>query len=161
MTKTTRNVLLLIVGLVVFCAIAIVGFGVWFFTSALEQTPADVARATESFAEVRGRFQNGEPLLSMTPQGPVFVRQPPATPPARDLESLRLIAWDPEEGQLARVTIPFWLVRLKEGPFSISASTILPNVRVSMTADELERYGPSLLLDQQDEDGSRVLIWSE
>ena len=94
MTKTTRNVLLFIVGLVVFCTIAIVGFGVWFFTSALEQTPADAARATQSFAEVRGRFENGEPILSMTPQGPVFARQPPATPPANTDVSLEKIGSD-------------------------------------------------------------------
>jgi hypothetical protein len=43
----------------------------------------------------------------------------------------------------------------------MSASTILPNVKVSMTARELERYGTAIVLDQLDEDGSRVPIWTE
>ena len=52
-------------------------------------------------------------------------------------------------------------MQLRDGPFSISASTFLPNVRVSIRAAELERYGPALLMDQSDQDGARVLIWTE
>jgi hypothetical protein len=160
-TKTVKTVLLVVVGLVFFAFIGIVSFGVWFFTSALETAPADEARATRSVADVRARFANTEPLLRMTDQGPVWSRRPPQTSPSRDLQRVRFIGWSPDEQRLTEVTLPFWLLRMKEGPFSVSASSILPNVRVSVTATELERYGPALLFDHMDEDGSRVLIWTE
>ena len=160
MTKSAKTVLLLIVGLVGVAGIAVVGFGVWFFTSALESVPADQAHATQSFADVRSRFDGSRPIIRLTEHGPVFEQAPPAIPP-RNLESIRLIAWDPDDEQLTSVSIPFWLVRMRDGPFSISGSTILPNVKVSITARDLERYGPALLIDQTDEDGSRVLIWTE
>ncbi len=161
MTKTTKTVLLVLTGVVVCTAILVAGVGVWFFTSAVESVAVDGSEAARSFADVRARFAGSEPVLVMADSRPQFTRQPPATPPARELESLRLMAWDPDERQLANVTIPFWLVKLRDGPFSISASTFLPNVRVSIRAAELERYGPALLMDQSDQDGARVLIWTE
>jgi hypothetical protein len=30
-----------------------------------------------------------------------------------------------------------------------------------ITVEDLERYGPILILDQKDTDGSRVLVWSQ
>jgi len=30
-----------------------------------------------------------------------------------------------------------------------------------MTMDEVERYGPALVLNHVEEDGSRVLVWTE
>lgn len=161
MTKTTKTVLLTLAGIVVCTAILVVGVGVWFFSSAIETLQADGPAAAQSFADVRARFAGSDPVLAMSDSGPRFTRQPPAAGPEREVENLRLIAWDPEEGQIASVTIPFWLVKLRDGPFSISASTVLPNVRLSIRASELEQYGPALLMDQSGEDGSRVLIWTE
>lgn len=160
MQKTTKTVLLVLTGVVLLVGVTAVGLGVWFFTSAIESAPADAAQATASFSEVRARFPVGDPVLEMTDAGPRWNRQPP-TGPVRSLETLRLIAWDPDDGELARVTIPFWLVQMRDGPFSLSASTFLPNVRLSVRAADLERYGPAVLMDHQAEDGARVLIWTE
>jgi hypothetical protein len=160
MKKTTKTVLLVLVGVVLCVAITVVGLGVWFFTSALQTVTADEPEAARTFADVRARFADTEPVLVMTESGPRFARQPPAAP-AGQLERVRLIAWDPDEGRMASVTIPFWLIQMRDGPFSISASTFVPNVRASVRAADLERYGPALLFDQRDEDGSRVMIWTE
>ena len=160
MTRTTKTIVLVIVGFVILSAITIVGLGVWFVTSAIDTVAADETTATQSFADVRSRFAGRDPILTMTDRGPIFAQPPPEMPP-QDLETIRLIAWDPNEEQLASFTLPFWLVRMRDGPFSISASTMLPNVKVSLRAHDLERYGPALLIDQVDEDGSRVLIWTE
>jgi hypothetical protein len=161
MKKTTKTVLVILVGVVLCVTITVVGLGVWFFASAIQTVAADPPAAAQSFADVRARFNGVDPILVMRDTGPEFVRQPPETPPGRKLERVRLIAWDPDENQLASVTIPFWLVKMRDGPFSISASTFVPHVRVSVRGSQLERYGPALLFDQQVEDGSRVIIWTE
>lgn len=160
MRKSTKTVLAVLAGVVVLVGVTVVGLGFWFFTSVVETTPADVTQASASFSEVRARFLGGEPVLEMTGDGPRFVRQPPAEP-VRSIETIRLIAWAPDEGELARVAIPFWLVQMRDGPFSISSSTFVPNLKLTVRAADLERYGPAILIDHQNEDGERVLIWTE
>ena len=161
MTKTGKSILLVVLALIVFVVVMVVSAGVWFFTSALQTVAADQTRATQSFADVRGRFDGSDPVLRMTDSGTVVTRQPPDTRPGRELQKVSLIAWDPDEERLATVTLPFWLLRMKDGPINLSARSAVPNVRVSLTVTELERYGPALLLDHTDGDGARVLVWTE
>jgi hypothetical protein len=73
------------------------------------------------------------------------------------------MAFDRDDGQLVRVTVPFWLLRLApEGKLS-SSSDALRGVKGAehLTVQQLEALGPGLLVDHRDEDGSRVLIWTE
>src|SRR5688572_7431738 len=161
MTKTGKTVLLVVAGLIICIGIVGVAATVWFFTSAFESVAADEGRATRSFADVRARFNGSVPVLDMTDRGPVVTRKAPEAIPGRDLNNVHLIAWDPRDEQLTTVTLPFWMLRLKEGPINVSAESAVPDVRLSMTVEELERYGPAILIDHREQDGSRVLIWTE
>ena len=161
MTKTGKTVLLVVGGLIICVGIVGVATAVWFFTSAFQSVSADEGRATRSFADVRARFNGSVPLLEMTDRGPVVTRKTPDAIPGRDLKNVHLIAWDPGDEQLATVTLPFWVLRLKDGPINISAESAVPDVRHSMTVEELERYGPAIIIDHTEQDGSRVLIWTE
>jgi hypothetical protein len=160
MTKTAKTVLLAIVALVAMCGIVVVGLAIWFFTSALESVPADEAQATRSFAEVRAKFANRTPLFELTDHGPVLADETGAKTAAGQIESVRVIAWNADEQKLATVSLPFWMLRMTDGPINVSASSPA-STRLTVTADELERYGPTLLIDAEEEDGSRVLIWTE
>ena len=161
MTKTGKTILLVVVGLIVCVAIVGAGTAVWFFTSALETVAADEGRATQSFADVRARFNGSGPILRMTDREPVVTRKPPEASAAPDLKNVHLIAWDSGDEKLATVTLPFWMLRLTERPINISGETAVPGVRLSVTVQELERYGPAIWIDHADQDGSRVLIWTE
>ena len=99
--------------------------------------------------------------MLMKEERPVLVREPPNAPRAQALQRLHMIGWDPDREVLAHVTLPFWLVRMKPGNINLSASSAVPNVRVSLTVEELERYGPALVLDHTGDDGAHVLIWTE
>jgi hypothetical protein len=162
-TKKTKTVLLVVVGLIICVGIVGVGAAVWFFTSAFETVAADETRATRSFEEVRARFGGAGPVLRMTDDGPVVAREPPQVRPARDLQSVHLLAWNPQDERLATFTLPFWLMRMKEGPIDISAESAgwSRSAKMSMTVEELERYGPALLIDHADEDDGRILVWTE
>ena len=161
MTKTGKTILLVVVGLVVCFAIVAAGGVVWFLTSALETTAADKGTATQSFADIRARFEGNDPILKMTAGGPLLTRQPPSTSAPHPVKAVRLVAWDPDEQKLSTVTLPFWMLRFTDGPINVSAESSVPDVRLSMTVEELERYGPAVWIDHEDLDGSRVLIWSE
>src|SRR5918993_5702722 len=142
MTKTGKTVLLAVVALVTMCGIVVVGLAIWFFTSALESVPADEAQAARSFAEVRAKFGNRTPLLEVTDRGPVLVDKTGDRTAAGDIESVRVIAWNADEQKLATVSLPFWILRVTDGPINVSASSAT-STRLTVTADELERYGPT------------------
>src|SRR5688572_13663733 len=108
MTKTGKTILMAVVALIFLVGMTVVGFGVWFFTSALDTVASDEAGATQSFDEVRGRFAGSEPVLRMTERGPVVSRQPPSAPgnaaqasretgTRSDLQRVRVMAWDADE----------------------------------------------------------------
>jgi hypothetical protein len=72
------------------------------------------------------------------------------------------MAYDSDDEKVVRMDLPFWMLRLKMrgGRFDVGGSNVdLAKLRI--TVEDLERYGPTLILDHKGSDGSRVLIWSQ
>lgn len=55
----------------------------------------------------------------------------------------------------------FWLIRLKTEPFEVAVEAADVSGRFEITVDEVERYGPALLLDHQESGGGRLLVWTD
>jgi hypothetical protein len=73
-----------------------------------------------------------------------------------------VLVWDPRENRLVSVAIPFWLLRLKSGPIEFSAyASGWDDDRVDLRPEEIERYGPGIILDTTSPKGERVLLWAE
>jgi hypothetical protein len=77
------------------------------------------------------------------------------------LDALHIMVWDPGDGRLARFRLPFWLLRMKSDPIRLSAYTTGMDDRVDLRPEDIERYGPGILLDTGTETGERVLLWTE
>lgn len=163
MKKTTLQALMIIAGVLILLAIVGLGSAVWLFTRSVTVGAADEASATRSFDEIRRRFAGVKPVLEIDENDdPVVARRPPAERPGPPLSVLHIMAWDPDDGSLARIDIPFWLLRLKSGPIEIvSDQTPLGDNELGITVEELERFGSTLVLDRAVEGGDRVLIWTE
>jgi hypothetical protein len=72
------------------------------------------------------------------------------------------MAFDPEDGRVVRLAIPFWLLRLKTGRGSIDLNGSRMNLEdLKLSVAELERFGPSLIVDHTSPEGDRVLVWSQ
>ena len=134
---------------------------VWFFTSAFEVSPADEATAEARFQELRDHFREVEPIFTMGPNGPVLNRQPPPKPADGQLRRLEILGWDRNDEDLYRVTIPFWIIQMTPGGINVSSGEAKRSVRLSLSADDLEGYGPTLLLDHTDEEGYHLVLWTE
>ena len=158
MKRRTATILMTVVGVVVFLGIVGLSLGVWFFTSVFDSETADEPAATLSFDEVRRRFPGQQPVLDIVDdQKAVVRREPPVETPAGSLQRLQLLAWDPRDRDLARITLPFWLLRMKP-----ASSRVTVNHReIDITVEQIERYGPVLLIDHQSQGGDRLLIWTE
>src|SRR5207249_525554 len=77
--------------------------------------------------------------------------------------NLHILAWNPDRGRLARVSVPFWLLRMGHGKFNLvpSEGSGFTLERLNLDVPDLERIGPALVLDYGAQSGERVLIWTE
>ena len=72
------------------------------------------------------------------------------------------MAFDPDDGRVVRLAIPFWLLRLKTGGGSIDFNGNRMNLEdLKLSVADLERFGPTLIVDHASADGNRVLVWSQ
>jgi hypothetical protein len=141
-------------------AIVCVGLVVILFVRATEFATADEAQADAVWQEIRGRFANARPVLEMRAgETAVLSRDVPASPAERPLQSLHIAAWDRDDRGLFRMTVPFWLLRFKSGAITIGEAAYAH--RLDITPEQLERFGPALLVDHEAPGGDRVLVWTE
>lgn len=156
------------VALGIFVLFVIIAAGGLFLAFSLLRQNMDVTAmsetaAAEEFAAVRARFAGRQPLFQLIDGRPQMVSDSStrATPP-QSVSSVNLLAWDEDDEQLVRVSIPFWLLRLKSGPIRITASSAgLVDREFDFRVEDVERHGPGLLLDLPDQRDGRVLIWAE
>jgi hypothetical protein len=162
MKKETVRTVMIIVGVLILVAIVGLGSAVWLFTRSFTVGKADEASASQRFDEVRERFAGLTPVLDIRDEEPVVTRRPSESGTGTRLTSLRIIHWDPDDDSFARIDLPFWLLRLKSGPIEIASNHgRMDNRDLGITIEELERYGPTLVLDHEGRGGERVLIWTE
>jgi hypothetical protein len=159
MKKETARALMIVAGVVILLVIVGLGSAVWLFTQTIDRADADEQSADAAFSEVRQRFGNPKPILDVKDGEPVLTRKPPDVAHPSRLSMLHVIAWDPDDEGLTRVDLPFWLIRLKSGPIEISSKSGFEDL--NLTVEDLERFGPALLVDHVGRGGDRVLIWTE
>lgn len=162
--KTWIWVIVGIAGVGILCVIAMAAAGIYYFTQNIEARKATPAVAASEFDAVRERFRGQKPLIELDERGR-FLRSNtdrPAPDNPKRPEHLYVLAFDPDDEGLVKVTIPFWLLRLKTGNSRIdfgSGGVDFEDLKLSV--EDLERFGPTLILDQTNRGGDRVLVWSQ
>jgi hypothetical protein len=162
MKKQTLRALLIIIGLLVLLFIAGVGSALWLVMRSFDAAKVDSASAAQEFDRVRSQFGGVEPLIAIRDEEPVITRKPPAPASSARLTTMHVLAWDAEDDDFVRLHLPFWLLRLKSGPIEImSDRSWMRDDDLGITVDELERHGPTLVLDHRAHQGTRVMVWTE
>jgi len=148
-------------GVAVFVVFVILGaavFSISWVREHLDVAASSAAEADAAFDEVRRRFPDRAPLLELSETG-AKTNRPPDDAPRTSLTTLHVLAFDADEGQIARFDLPFWLLRLKEGPIRFGTyASGLDRLRTSLTVADLERYGPGIIVDAGLRD-ERALLW--
>ena len=156
----------IIVGVAVFCVLALVAVvgGAFFYMSRhIETKSATAASAAREFDAIRSGFAGQRPLIELDRNGHFLRantdRQPPANAQAPD--QLRILAFDPSDGRIVQVSVPFWLLRMKARNATIDLNGNRMDLEdLRLTIQDLERQGSALIVDHQAPDGDRVLVWS-
>ena len=118
MEKSTRrtwiSIVIASVIIVGILAVAAVGGTAYFFYRHINAQYAPRESADEQFAAARARFSGQKPLIEIRRDDePIVHRELFAEAHSNaKLETLRVLAYDPDERKLVRVTIPFWIAFL-------------------------------------------------
>ena len=157
-------VIIAVVVIGVLCVVAIAGIGLYFFSQHVETRTASPANAARDFEQVKARFAGQKPLIELDDHGRYLRSNTDRTPPAnaKSPESINVMAFDPDDGRIVRLTIPFWLVRMKMRGATIDLNGNHMDLEdLRLTAEDLERFGPTLIVDHKNSSGERVLVWSQ
>ena len=155
----------IIVGIVtlgILGVITLAAAGLWFVRSHVNVQPTTVAAATTDFQAIRDRFANQKPLIELDDRGNFVHANTDRPNGTKRPESLNVMAFDAREEHVVRVEIPFWILRLKtRGTLVDVGSGNIDLQKLRLTVDDLERFGPTLIVDHKDMNGSRVVVWSQ
>jgi hypothetical protein len=151
-----------IVAFGILCVIAMAAAGLWFVRSHVDIRPASTASVTDEFQTIRARFADQKPLIELDERGNVFHANTDRPTSTQHVQSLNIMAFDPDDEKVVKMDLPFWLLRLKmRGTHFDVGGNNIDLAKLRLTVEDLERYGPTLILDHKDSGGSRVLIWSQ
>jgi len=162
--KTWVWVVLAIFVIGVLGVIATAGVAFYLFSQAIQTKTASPAVAAQDFEQVTVRFTGQKPLIELDDRGRFLrshtdrPRPPNAQPPAE----LHVMAFDPDDGHIVRVKVPFWLLRMKMRGSSVNLDGNRIDLEdMNLTVEDLERFGPTLIVDHRSTSGERVLVWSQ
>jgi hypothetical protein len=143
--------------------VAIAGAGFYYVSRHVQTKSVSPAAATREFDAVKAGFSGQKPLIELDGRGH-FMRANTARPTERRAvpEELHVLAFDQTDRRIVRVTVPFWLLRFKTGGATIDLNGNRMDLEdLKLSVEDLERYGPSLIVDHSAPDGDRVLVWSK
>ena len=162
--KTWVWVVLAVVVVGILGVIAMAGVGIYFFSQHIDTRAVSASTAAEEFDAVRKKFETQKPLIELDERGR-FLRGNTgrqAEPNTKSPDNLYVLAFDPDDGRIVRVTIPFWLLRMKTGGATIDFNGNQMDLEdLKLSVDDLERFGPTLIVDHRTSTGERVLVWSQ
>lgn len=156
--RWSRVVLVLLV-----CGVAGVGlFAVmaWRATSSEVIGQADAMRRLDA---LQARLGSAVPILSLSPEGTVINRAPaPPDDIVAPLDRIIVSVYRADTNRLVATRIPFWFFRIKApaADFALEG-TGLSFQGLGITADDLRRYGPRVVIDHRTPGGGRLLVWTE
>jgi hypothetical protein len=171
MEKRTRTWISVIIGIlivVVMLGAAAIGGTTYFVYSHIRRVSIEDTQAGDRFAQMRQRLSNRTALLEIDDRDEVVIhRSERSAISATDsrLRTLNAMVYDPRDGRIVDVDIPFWLLRMMPagGRFSFlnGQGVNFDSERTRLTVEDLEQHGAGLILDHRDRRGAQVLVWTE
>jgi hypothetical protein len=129
--------------------------------------PANASQAAAQFAAQMELLGSQPPYIDQDEGGKTYLRtelEPPKAPTA--ITTLHAMVWLSGSEKMLQTHIPMWFVRVKDiGGNGLTmllsaAEWDMQNLQLDLDVKALERRGAGLLMDRQQADGSRLLVWS-
>ena len=150
--------------LIIFAAGAAIGFGIFgaLVYRAVTISQADHLNAARQIAAIRASLPQGPPVLALDEHGNVVRHAMARATAPTPVRRLRVVVYYAEARRLVSADVPFWFFRIK-GPAAQYAlrDTGVDLDRLGVTASDLQRYGPVIVIDRVHPNGDLVLAWTE
>ena len=144
--------------------VAMAGAGFYFFSQHFHTRVVSQTTAGQEFDGIRQQFIGQKALIELDERGQ-FLRantDRAARPGAKTPDQLYVLAYDPDDQRVVKVAIPFWLLRFKKHGATVDFNGGRLDLEdLKLTVEDLERFGPTLIVDHQEPSGERVLVWSQ
>jgi len=147
-----------LVALVAFSALA--GLGGYYFFRHLDAGSASEADTLKQFDVIRARFGTRPPLLEIiNPQAADIRINRLEDPERRRVSTLHILTWSADDDERLQANVPLWLMRFSSVNV-LSRLGIAPS-KFRLTVQDVERYGPGIVLDVRQPGRSHALVWVE
>ena len=167
MATGRRRWLPIVAGVVVLLVVVAAGVGtvsvLWLKEQVQIESDTSTSEAAVAFDAATRRFADPRPLLTIgDDRRPQYAIEPGMRRNPGTVSALSLLVWDERRRTLTTVTLPMWLLRLKSGPIAFGEYVSgMDEHGVRLQAEDLERYGPGVVVDLQTPDGHRVLMTAQ
>lgn len=165
----TKKWVPIVVGVAIFVVIVglgLIGSCVYLLTRQVSVQTMSRSAGAEEFDKMRAQLAGQQPFIELPDEdsdaAPVVHREL-ATHPAGQVNTVHVRVWAPRDGKLVRLDLPMWTLRLMGGkPITIETGhNTFGGVSLKVTAEDIDRRGPGLLIDHASRRGERLLVWSE
>jgi hypothetical protein len=161
--KTWIWIIVACLGMGVMALFGLAATGVYFVASHIETDRVSSAEALRAFDAARAAFKEQQPLFELDskerPRPVRALRDIPSSPSRPD--DLWILAWDPDEGRILKISLPFWMLRLGRRNIDVHHDESGFDLEdLDLDVEELERIGPALVFDLRAPEGERVLVWT-
>jgi hypothetical protein len=167
MASRAKTWLWIVLGFFALCVLSLVvlaGAGFYFVSNHIAMRSMTSADALRTLDTARAQFKTDAPLIEVTPDERAHAVRPIADLPTSSVRpsNLYVLAWDPEKDRLARIALPFWMLRFGHRKIELAdGAQDFSFDQLNLNVADLERIGPALLVDFRGTTGQRVLVWTQ
>ena len=137
---------------------ALAGTGAYVVFRSMDKQAGSEPEAVRAIDAVKARFAPRPPLVEIAdPQrADIRINRAADANPA-PVDTIHIINWKRETGELTRFEIPLWLMRFSS--VNILSQLGIAPARFRLTVDDVERYGPGIVVDYGSPGVFRVFVW--
>ena len=146
--------------LVVLAFVGLAATGAYFVFRNMENRASAEAEAVKAIDAVKARFGTRPHLVEIADPRRADIRiNRPADPSPTRVETVHIMNWKRDTGELSRTKAPLWLMRFSS--VNILSRLGLTPAQFRLTVTDIERYGPGVIADYAAPGSTRVLVWVE
>jgi hypothetical protein len=141
---------------VLFAALA--GTGAYFVFRHLEKQTVAEPESMTAINAVKTRFGARPPLVEILDPARADIRiNRSDVPSTSHVDTVHIINWKRDTGELTRAEVPLWLMRFSS--VNILSQLGIAPAKFRLTVNDIERYGPGIVVDYGSPGAFRLLVW--
>ena len=156
--RTWVKVTLSVAALIVAALVALAGTSAYFVFRHMEKRASAEPEAARAVDAVKARFGARPPLVEIVDPRSADIRiNRPADASPTPVDTVHVINWKSDTGELTSADLPLWLMRFSSVNL-LSQAGIAP-AKFRLTVNDIERYGPGVIVDYGSQGAFRIFIW--